>query len=153
MQCTICSRDLLSTLKRFFLLVWLAGSIIASVVSEVAGAQHRLRLDHLDTQLFTSNNLLFSCQYRLFSRHSYSWRQNKSLSTTIIMNYDDILKKMQEGVLSGSDLAKLVEDKTITKGERRKLTRAAQQPIKTVSDRQKLRLETKEKKSLPKLTK
>ena len=69
------------------------------------------------------------------------------------MNYDDILKKMQEGVLSGSDLAKLVEDKTITKGERRKLTRAAQQPIKTVSDRQKLRLETKEKKSLPKLTK
>ena len=64
---------------------------------------------------------------------------------------ENLLSKLQNGEIDGSDLAKMVEIGEITKAERRKLQRSANKKPEP-SERQKLRQETKLKKTQPKLT-
>jgi hypothetical protein len=71
-----------------------------------------------------------------------------------------LAQQLQEGELDGTALAKMFESGEITKTERRKITKinqkkkkeAANLPVE-LTERQKLRLAIKEKKSLPKLSK
>ena len=60
--------------------------------------------------------------------------------------------QLKSGVIDGTHLAKLVTEGKLTKSDRRKITRLAQKKEVVLSDRQKLRLESKAKKQLPRLT-
>jgi hypothetical protein len=57
----------------------------------------------------------------------------------------------KKGVISGKELATMMERGEITKSQRRKIVRLSSH-LKELSERQKLRVEAKEKKMLPKLT-
>lgn len=60
--------------------------------------------------------------------------------------------QLKSGAIGGTHLAKLVSDGKLSKSDRRKITRLAQKKEKVLSERQKLRLESKAKKQLPRLT-
>lgn len=66
-----------------------------------------------------------------------------------------LVNRVVSGELSGDDLKNMMERDEITKTDRRKITKLAKskkEKLATMSDRQKLRLEVKEKKKLPKIT-
>ena len=65
-------------------------------------------------------------------------------------SFDSLLVKLKGGEIDGAALGKLVEEGVIDKKMRRKLTRQAGK--KELTERQKLRLEQKEKKALPKMS-
>lgn len=67
------------------------------------------------------------------------------------MDLDQYVEKVRACLLSGHDLAKMVEDGLLSKTERRKIAKLAQK--EELTERQKLRLAVKEKKALPKITK
>lgn len=77
----------------------------------------------------------------------------------IELSYEELeeyVKKMKSKKINGTDLAVLMKDGKISKSERRKITKLANvsEPVPIVlSERQKLRLEVKEKKSQPKIGK
>jgi len=60
--------------------------------------------------------------------------------------------QLKSGAIDGTYLAKLVTEGKLSKSDRRKITRLSQKKEIVLSDRQKLRLESKAKKQLPKLT-
>jgi uncharacterized protein with PIN domain len=66
-----------------------------------------------------------------------------------------LTKSVVNGELTGEDLKNMVESNDISKTERRriaKLAKAKKAKLAVMTDRQKLRMEVKEKKSLPKLS-
>lgn len=65
----------------------------------------------------------------------------------------ELARKVQSGELSGHALAEMVNSSEITKAERRKVSKLAKLGETELSERQKLRIAVKEKKSLPKITK
>lgn len=65
------------------------------------------------------------------------------------------VRAVVNGELSGDDLKRMVDNNEISKTERRriaKLAKAKKEKLATMTERQKLRMEVKEKKMLPKLT-
>lgn len=70
---------------------------------------------------------------------------------------EDLTAKFVAGFISGADLSRMVEMKELSKSERRKITKMTGKMKKVaevkLSERQKKRLEVKDKKSLPKLSK
>lgn len=65
-----------------------------------------------------------------------------------------LAQRYKDGELTGHDLADMMKKEEITKQERRKIVKTAENLKKNVlSERQRLRLEVKEKKAAPKLTK
>lgn len=70
-----------------------------------------------------------------------------------------IVRKLQAGYISGNALSSMMQRGELTKTERRKITRIVQHQKKKetkdseLTERQKLRRETKEKKALPKMSK
>lgn len=71
-------------------------------------------------------------------------------SNEIIERY---VKLYRKGEIDGYKLSELESNGEITKTQRRKIIKLSSKEEKTLSERQKLRLEVKEKKSRPKLTK
>lgn len=71
------------------------------------------------------------------------------------MDLNQLAEQYQNGIIDGHRLANMITNKQITKQERRKVVKLSQKLIKynDLTDRQKKRLEVKEKKSLPKLSK
>lgn len=66
-----------------------------------------------------------------------------------------LVKSMVNGQLTGDDLKEMMERNEISKTERRriaKLAKAKKEKLATMTERQKLRMEVKEKKMLPKLS-
>lgn len=66
-------------------------------------------------------------------------------------SYETILESYKNGNIDGNELSRLMKENIISKAERRKIVKSHKKFSK-LSDRQKLRMETKEKKKLPKLT-
>jgi hypothetical protein len=66
----------------------------------------------------------------------------------------DLAQQLKDGTITGNDLAKMVTENEITKGDRRKITKLSLTvgTAKELSERQKLRLAVKEKKALPKMS-
>jgi hypothetical protein len=72
------------------------------------------------------------------------------------LNLDGYVMAYRSGSLSGKSLAEMVETGTITKTERRKIVKRSSKPVKVelpLTERQILRLATKEKKATPKMSK
>lgn len=67
-------------------------------------------------------------------------------------NLDGYITKMRNKSITGADLARYVDEGLISKSDRRKITKKSSVIPPILTERQKLRLEVKEKKSLPKLT-
>lgn len=67
-------------------------------------------------------------------------------------NVANLAQQLKIGEINGSDLSRMVSEGSITKSERRKISKLAAKPERVLTPRQLLRLEIKTKKSQPKLT-
>jgi hypothetical protein len=98
------------------------------------------------------DTITHSLAHSLILSHSLT-RQDQH--TVFAMNLERFALQLKNGVINGNDLKGKVERNELSKGDRRKIMKLSQQLTarENLSARQQLRLQVKEKKKLPKLTK